>query len=151
MARVATFARRSPAGREGGTSTPVERLGRSWREMRRGTTTTLVTAHIFGPPGQPEHVDPTHLDVLDLLANEDGQTMPELAVALPVDPSTITRTMHRLEAAGLARRAPVPNDGRLVTAHLTDAGRRRHTELAARRAEVIGAGLAGLDPDEQQQ
>src|SRR3954469_16612258 len=116
MARVATLARRSPAGREGDSATPVERLGRSWREMRRGTTTTLVAAHVFGPSGEADHVDPTHLDVLDLLAHEDGRTMSELAVALHVDPSTITRTMHRLEAAGLARRATAPNDGGPVTA-----------------------------------
>jgi DNA-binding MarR family transcriptional regulator len=118
--------------------------------MRRGSTALLVTDRVFGRPGEPQHVEPNHLDVLDLLTRRDGRRMSELAAALHVDPSTITRTMHRMEAAGLAQRASVAADGRLVTAHLTEEGRRVHGLVAGRRAELIAAGLAGLSSDEQE-
>jgi len=148
MARVVTIPRRRDDEHED--STPDGRLGRAWRELRRGTTTLLVTDRVFGRPGEPQHIEPNHLDVLDLLTRRYCRRMSELAAALHVDPSTITRTMHRMEAAGLVRRATVANDGRLVTAHLTDEGRHVHELVAGRRAELIAAGLAGLTPDEQE-
>ena len=63
--------------------------------------------------------------------------MSDLAAALRVDPSTVTRTLQRMEAAGLARRGPAAADGRVVTVHLTDEGRRLHAAVAARRAAII--------------
>jgi len=67
-----------------------------------------------------------------------------------VDPSTITRAMHRMEAAGLASRRPVAADGRVVTAHLTAAGRRLHGLVAQRRAEVIRAAMVDFTAEEQE-
>jgi hypothetical protein len=113
MGRVATIPRRRDDEQDG--PTPSARLGRAWRELRRGTTTLLVTDRVFGRPGEPQHIEPNHLDVLDMLTRCDGRRMSELAAGLHVDPSTITRTMHRMEAAGLVRRATVASDGRLVT------------------------------------
>jgi DNA-binding MarR family transcriptional regulator len=59
--------------------------------------------------------------------------------------------MHRMEAAGLARRATTEADGRVVTAHLTDEGRRLHDVVAARRQAIVDAGLRDLTPAEQEQ
>lgn len=130
---------------------PTLRLSFAWREMRRGAVTGVLVEQLFGRPGEPDYVEPGHLDVLDLLAKQDGRRMSDLAAALRVDPSTITRTMHRMEAAGLARRAAAEADGRVVTAHLTDEGRRLHALVAARRAAIVEAGLRDFTPEEQEQ
>jgi len=120
---------------------PTVRLARAWREMRRGAATGVVVEKVFGRPGEPDAVEPGHLDVLDLLSHRDGRRMSELASALHVDPSTVTRTMHRMEAAGLARRQAMEADGRVVTAHLTDEGRRLQALVAARRTALLDAAL----------
>jgi len=118
--------------------------------MRRGTATGVLVAALFGHPGEPDSVEPAHLDVLDILSRRDGPRMSELASALHVDPSTVTRTMHRMEAAGLARRAAAEHDGRVVTAHLTDEGRRLQALVAERRTALIDAALDEFAPDERE-
>jgi DNA-binding MarR family transcriptional regulator len=129
----------------------AERLGRAWRELRRGAATGVLVDQIFGRHGEPDSVEPGHLDVLDILSDRDGQRMSDLALALHVDPSTVTRTMHRMETAGLARRAAFERDGRVVTAHLTDEGRRLHALVAARRRSMIETAFEDLTPDERVQ
>ena len=126
------------------------RLARAWRELRRGAATGVLVDQLFGRPGAADSVEPGHLDVLDLLAKRDGRRMSELAAALRVDPSTVTRTMHRMEAAGLARRAATETDGRVVTAHLTDEGRRLHEIVSARRTAIIEAALRDFSAEDQE-
>ena len=150
MARVATVARGGVGSASPDEAGPVARLGRAWQRLRRGAADDGVGAELVGRPGEPGHVDPVQLDVLDLLAVRDGQRMSELAAAMRVDPSTITRAMHRMEAAGLASRRPVAADGRVVTAHLTAAGRRLHGLVAQRRAEVIRAAMVDFTAEEQE-
>ena len=130
---------------------PTLRLGRAWRELRRGAATGPLVERLFGRPGEPDSVEPAHLDVLDILTQRDGRRMSELANALHVDPSTATRTMHRMEAAGLARRQTMEADGRVVTAHLTEEGRRLHALVSARRTALIDAGLADFSADDREQ
>jgi len=129
---------------------PAARMSRAWREMRRGNATAVLVERLFGRPGEPDSVEPGHLDVLDVLSRHDGQRMSELAAALRVDPSTVTRTMQRMEAAGLARRAATDADGRVVRAHLTDEGRRLHAVVAARRSAVVEAAFHDFSPEEQE-
>jgi len=126
------------------------RFARAWRELRRGAATGVLVEQLFGRPGAPDSVEPGHLDVLDLLAKRDGRRMSELAAALRVDPSTVTRTMNRMEAAGLARRAATDADGRVVTAHLTDEGRRVHALVSARRTAIIEAAFRDFSEEDQE-
>ncbi len=129
----------------------VDRLARAWRELRRGAATEAAVQIVFGRPGDTDALEPTHLDVLDLLVARDGQRMSELALALRVDPSTITRTMHRMETAGLVARQPLAADGRVVTAHLTPAGRRIQAAASGRRAALLAAVLGDLSAAERAQ
>ena len=151
MARVAAVAR---GGAGGGASTddagPIIRLGRAWQLLRRGAANGVVGARLVASPGEPGRLDPVQLDIIDLLVTRDGQRMSELAGAIGVDPSTITRAMHRMEAAGLAARRPVAADGRVVTAQLTAEGRRLHELVADRRAELIRAAIVDFTPEEQE-
>ena len=81
-------------------------MGRAWRELRRGPSTMVIIDELFGSPGGQDSVEPGHLDVLDLLSARGDLRMSDLAAELGVDPSTVTRTLQRMEAAGLAKRVP---------------------------------------------
>ncbi|MGH9272838.1 MAG: MarR family winged helix-turn-helix transcriptional regulator [Ilumatobacteraceae bacterium] len=124
----------------------VGRMAAAWRELRRGPAAAIVRDRLFGTGD--DAVEPAQVDVLDLLVRRDGWRMNELASALLVDPSTITRTVQRMEVAGLALRSPHDHDGRVVTVHLTDVGRRCQRTVAERRREVVGQLLARFDADD---
>lgn len=130
---------------------PPARIGRAWRELRRGASTAVLTERLFGKPGEPDSVEPGQLDVLDLLTIRDRRRMSDLAAALRVDPSTVTRTLQRMEAAGLAQRAPAAADGRVVTVQLTEEGRRLHAAVAARRTAIMTGILETFTPAERDQ
>src|ERR687898_1142821 len=75
--------------------------------------------------------------------------MSELAAALGVDPSTVTRTLQRMEHAGLAVRTPHDHDGRGVTVHITPAGQGGHDIVLGRRRQIIEQLLARFDDDDR--
>ena len=61
--------------------------------------------------------------VLKVLADTDGRTMSQLAVALGVQPPTVTKMVTRLSGQGYVRRQVSDTDGRLARVYLTDVGR----------------------------
>jgi DNA-binding MarR family transcriptional regulator len=66
---------------------------------------------------------------------------------LQLHPTSITNIVDRLEADGLARRLPHPNDRRTTLVELTDAGRER---LTAATAAVTGSGFGFVGLDDQE-
>lgn len=80
--------------------------------------------------------------VMLVLWEEDGQSVGALGDRLMLDSGTLTPLLKRLEAAGLLRRSRDAADGRVVRAHLTDAGR----ALRARAEAVPHQLLACLAP-----
>jgi DNA-binding MarR family transcriptional regulator len=149
MARVASVARGGAGGASTDEAGPIARLGRAWQLLRRRATNGALT-QLVSPADEPGGLDPVQLDIIDLLVTRDGQRMSELASAVGVDPSTITRAMHRMEAGGLATRRPVAGDGRVVIAQLTAEGRRLHDVVADRRADLIRAAIVDFTPEEQE-
>ena len=61
--------------------------------------------------------------VLRALWAQDGLTQSELTARLNRSPSTITKTVQRMEKAGLVKRCPDDSDERISRVFLTDAGR----------------------------
>lgn len=61
--------------------------------------------------------------VLYALWDQDGQTQSELTERLSRSPSTITKTVQRMEKAGLVARRSDESDERISRVCLTDAGR----------------------------
>ncbi len=61
--------------------------------------------------------------VLKVLADTDGRTMSQLALALGVQPPTVTKMVTRLSTQGYVRRQVSDTDGRLARVYLTDKGR----------------------------
>lgn len=83
--------------------------------------------------------------VLKALADQDGQSMSELAAALSVQPPTVTKMIARLGAQGLVTRQVSASDGRLARVFLTELGRDRVTAVDAAWKRVEKEALAGLD------
>ena len=108
-------------------------MARAWRELGRATGRTA------------------QLDLLELLTQRDDWRMSELAMALHVDPSAVTRTLQRMEAAGLAIRSGGNGDGRVVTVRATAHGRQRYADVTARRMEILDEVLGELAEGERYQ
>ncbi len=125
------------------------RIGRAWRELRRGATAADVRDTIFGVGGSA--LDPGQMDALDLLVMVPSCRMSELAEHLRIDPSSATRAVQRLIKDNLAQRVDHEGDGRVVAIAATDRGRQIHEQVAARRRELIFGVLEEFDESERHQ
>lgn len=125
------------------------RIGRAWRDIRRGATATDVRDTIFGLGGSA--IDPGQMDALDLLVLVPSCSMSELAEHLRIDPSSATRAVQRLIKDNLAERVAHEGDGRIVAIAATERGRKIHEQVATRRRELIFAVLDEFNEQEQHQ
>ena len=65
------------------------------------------------------------------LLDRDGQTQSELLEAVGLDHSTVSKSLRRMQDAGLLVREPAEHDRRVMVVHLTDRGRAVREPLAA--------------------
>lgn len=87
--------------------------------------------------------------VLKALAQQDGQTMGELAAMLSVRPPTVTKMVTRLSAQGLVERRASEDDARLGRVYLTADGRVRTDEIDLIWRKLEKQSLSGLDTKER--
>ncbi len=82
-----------------------------------------------------------------------GEALPlgELAGRLACVKSNVTQLIDRLEADGLVRRAPDPNDRRSRLAVLTAAGRKAHEQGIRMQQEAERELFGALTPEESRQ
>ena len=123
------------------------RLGRAWRELRRGGSNTVVRDFFFG--NGEDALEYGQMDTLDVLIREPSWRMSDLAVALRVDPSTATRAVQRLVSTGLVERTTDREDGRVVIVQITEAGRDLHHRIDLRRAYVLARLMSAFTVDER--
>ncbi|MFD1697021.1 MarR family winged helix-turn-helix transcriptional regulator [Roseibium aestuarii] len=83
--------------------------------------------------------------VLKVLAETDGRTMSQLALALGVQPPTVTKMVTRLSAQGYLRRQVSDSDGRLARVYLTDEGRGLVEGVDKAWKRLEREAMAGLD------
>ncbi len=125
----------------------ARRIGSAWIELRRGARTARVRDYMLGT----EHrLEQGQMDALDLLVRGE-RSMRGLADRLRVEPSTATRAVQRLVDDGLVERFTSPDDGRLVMVRLTEEGRRRHEDVAGRRALAMSQILSAFEREERAQ
>lgn len=127
----------------------VRRIGRAWREIRRGATASDARDVIYGVGGSA--IEPGQMDALDLLVSVESCRMGDLAEYLRIDPSTATRSVQRLIKDNLAERVEHDGDARVVHIATTERGRRIHAEVSERRRGVIAAVMQKFDADEREQ
>jgi DNA-binding MarR family transcriptional regulator len=65
------------------------------------------------------------------LFDRDGQTQSELLDSVGLDHSTVSKSLRRMQDAGLLVREPAPHDRRVMVVHLTDKGRAMREPIAA--------------------
>ena len=97
------------------------RIGRSWREIRRGATASNARDAIYGIGGSA--IEPGQMDALDLLVTVESCRMGELAEHLRIDRSTATRAVQRLIKDELAEHVKHAGDGRVVAIAASQRGR----------------------------
>jgi DNA-binding MarR family transcriptional regulator len=83
--------------------------------------------------------------VLSRLLARDGSPQSELAAALFRDAPNVSRILSGLEAQGLVRREPDPEDRRRVRVRITGKGRAFVERTAPRAAEVRDRLYAGIE------
>lgn len=88
------------------------------------------------------------LSALSVLVFGGAKTLGELAAAEQVQPPSMTRTVRKLEVAGLAVRELDPLDRRVTWVYPTPQGERVLREGRARRVASLAARLGGLDAKE---
>ena len=69
--------------------------------------------------------------VLMHLFDRDGQTQSELLASVGLDHSTVSKTLRRMQDAGLLIRQSAEHDRRVMVVQLTDKGRAMREPLAA--------------------
>lgn len=111
------------------------RVGRAWREIRRGAGASRIKDLFYGMG--PDGIDMALADALSVLAQSGPMRMGELAEALHITPATATRAVDCLVDRGLAERVKAVDDLRSILVSVTEEGTARHAVIAAR----IGTGL----------
>jgi DNA-binding MarR family transcriptional regulator len=91
-------------------------------------------------------LNPNQLSAMAVLLNSGDQLMGELAAQEKVQPPSMTRIVHGLEARGYVARRSDPQDHRRCLVTLTDAGRQVLFANRRRRDEWLAVRIAKLEP-----
>jgi len=124
-------------------------LSQCWREL--GTILASRRLHASLHPELGRKLTPSKLRALDLLAEQGGLRIGELADRVGVDDTTATRLVDRLEELGLAERRGEDGDRRAILVGLTTAGKELVLGVAAQRQQFFADILGTLEPDERVQ
>jgi DNA-binding MarR family transcriptional regulator len=87
--------------------------------------------------------------ILMRLFDDDGQTQTALQASIGLDHSTLSRSIRRMEDAGLVTRRPAEHDKRAMIVSLTDAGRAMQPRLVELWGTLEAVLTDGLTDDER--
>jgi DNA-binding MarR family transcriptional regulator len=118
-----------------------QQLVEVWRDLldRHARTTSSLERRL-----QHDHgLGVSEYEVLERLASsgKDDHRMQELAEAVHLSQSALSRVVARLEADGLVTRGMCPNDRRGILACLTESGRERYEAARPTHREVLAETL----------
>lgn len=105
--------------------------------LRRNRYNRTIQRHIY-LVGDHE-LTPVQVDILETIVANPGQRMNELAQALGVDASTVSRTTVPLIDLALIERRQDASDKRLTMIYPTAAGLRHAAKIASSRREMMHA------------
>ncbi|REE96131.1 MarR family winged helix-turn-helix transcriptional regulator [Thermomonospora umbrina] len=81
------------------------------------------------------------------LYRRDGQTQSELLDAVGLDHSTVSKSLKRMQEAGLLVREPTERDRRVLRVSLTDKGWAMRERIEEMWSELEGISAIGLEPE----
>ncbi|MEU6539646.1 MarR family transcriptional regulator [Streptomyces sp. NPDC047000] len=82
------------------------------------------------------------------LFDHDGRTQAELLERAGLDHSTVSKSLRRMQEAGLLTREPAPHDRRVMVVRLTDAGRALEEPIAGMWRSLEQLSVRDLTPDQ---
>ncbi|WP_320779923.1 MarR family winged helix-turn-helix transcriptional regulator [Streptomyces sp. CRN 30] len=82
------------------------------------------------------------------LFDRDGQSQSELLESVGLDHSTVSKSLRRMQDAGLVTREPAEHDRRAMVVRLTDKGRAMRQPIAAMWQTLEEYSVMDLTPDE---
>jgi DNA-binding MarR family transcriptional regulator len=124
---------------------PAESLGDAFGAVARRLRAASMTAFAA------YDVTPSQVRAIRVLSAHGGVRSKELADHLKIAPRSATEVVDALEAKGLVRRSPDPDDRRAVVVALTDRGRELSEEVRRARGvetEKMFGRLTRADRDE---
>jgi DNA-binding MarR family transcriptional regulator len=127
----------------------IARLTTAMRDFRRVGLSNAFSARWLG--SDKDAMETGQYDVLDRLCERESWRMGELAEALHVDPSAVSRSVVPLELRRLAARGPDPSDRRVVRIWATGPGRRQREVVRARGLQLWAEGLSDFTAEEVEQ
>ena len=92
--------------------------------------------------GGPD-LDHASMSLLAILEDQDEMRPSDIATALEIDQSTVSRQLHQLENLGRVTRRADSGDGRVSHIRLTDEGRGSLAAVRAGRARMLDEVFAG--------
>ncbi len=123
------------------------RVGRAWREIRRGASAGRIKDLFYGMGD--EGLDMALADALSVLAQQGPLRMGELAEALRITPASTTRAVSCLVVKGYAERVKAEDDQRSVLVSVTRMGRERNDIIAERVQFGLTQILSEFSNDDQ--
>ena len=113
-----------------------------WRSLL--SSYNEIAGHLERSLQEAHGLTMSDFETLDRLttADCDKRRMQDLAAAMYLSQSALSRTVARLEKGGLVERTHCLDDRRGVYVALTEAGLRRHAEAKKVQLAVLGAHLA---------
>jgi DNA-binding MarR family transcriptional regulator len=119
--------------------------------LRLLSCTVRIETHVRGKLRQDFETTLPRFDLMaQLEKNPSGLRMNEISKRLMVSGGNVTGITDQLEKEGLVVRRLDPNDRRVVTVKLTEAGLRRFRQIAAEHEQWIVQTFDGLTRDEKQ-
>ncbi len=111
---------------------------------------TLARAHRAHAAGMLRELGlhPGQELLLMRLFDRDGQTQSELLDAVGLDHSTVSKSLRRMQEAGLLTREPAEHDRRVQLVRLTDQGRAMREPIEAMWSALEETSVRGLSADE---
>jgi DNA-binding MarR family transcriptional regulator len=82
------------------------------------------------------------------LFDRDGQSQAELLERVGLDHSTVSKSLRRMQDAGLLTREPAPHDRRVMVVHLTDAGRAMREPITEMWRSLERISVRDLTPEQ---
>jgi DNA-binding MarR family transcriptional regulator len=135
-----------PAPAEAADPSPAEgvpEIVSAWRAL--AARHAAVSAALERELGERHGLGVTEFEVLERLAEDEEHQfrVQELAEAVHLSQSALSRLIGRLEQHGLVQRSLCDLDRRGIYVCLTEAGRRRHAEALPTQRAVLSATLTG--------
>jgi DNA-binding MarR family transcriptional regulator len=125
----------------------ADELLRHWLDLGRWMLSRKVSASLH--PELAGKLSPGKLHALAIIFEAGEPRIGELAAALSLDESTVTRLVDKLEAAGLAERRHSSADRRSTIVAITKKGRKTIELVREHRRAFVAEVLASLDPSER--